>query len=69
MRVFYETHPFAPLSGKIIETETGRIERYYREKDFKGQYFDIEWVINEKNEDVSFNISRIKPAEDEGSGD
>lgn len=58
MKMYFEGYPFSPRSGKILEeTATYRIERYYRESDFRGDFFDIRFDINDDGLDVSFSIT------------
>jgi hypothetical protein len=61
MKTFFAGYPFSPKSGKITEQNPdSRTERYYKNNNFTGQYFDIVYEINEDGEDVSFNISTVK---------
>jgi hypothetical protein len=64
MKIYYEGYPFSPRSGKIMEeTATRRLERYFRNNDFTGEYFDIEFGKNAEGLDISFSIT-IYPAYD-----
>jgi hypothetical protein len=57
MKIYFEAYPFPPRSGRITEeSDSQRIERYYRKATFEGDFFDIVFEKDADGFDKSFSI-------------
>jgi hypothetical protein len=64
MKIFFEGYPFCPKTGKILSSDDeSRVERYYKLSEFKGDYFDIVFYLDDDGDNEAYSISSIKVAE------